>query len=250
MTTISARPAPPPAEDGAPARTGWTAGRIVGTVASAVVLALSSVLILAGVTVVAGAAVLRSDDGLYHTDPAVWSSPGYAARSREVHLHSMPMLPGSPDRITGTVRITATSTRGQPIFLGIAQRDDADRYLGQVPHSTFAPPWDSQAAHFDLAGGLPPAVAPGQFPIWIASASGAGEQELTWTPRRGRWCLVVMNSDGSAPVSADVRFAAELPVVDFTGATLLISGAVLLVASGLGLWLALPRSRQPSINQE
>lgn len=252
MTTTPARPALAPTTPGTPPRQdGWTPGRTVAAVASALFLVLGSLLTIAGVGVVLGASAVRGDDGLYSTTTTTWSTPGYAVQSQPLYLHRMPMMPGAPGGMMGTVRITARSNAGHGMFIGLARADDVAGYLGRVPRSTFAAPWEDRAAHFDYADGLRPGVAPTSSRIWVASASGPGTQSLTWTPRAGDWRVVVMNSDGSAPVSADVRFAAELPVVNATAITLLITGVVLIVASSAGVWLALPRSRhRPSTRSE
>jgi len=64
---------------------------------------------------------------------------------------------------------------------------------------------------------------------------------VTWEPEDGDWTVVVMNSDGTAPVRADVSAGAEVPILDDVAIGMLVSGFVLMVFSALVLWLAIRR---------
>ena len=61
----------------------------------------------------------------------------------------------------------------------------------------------------------------------MASVSGVGKQTLSWNAEPGRWVLVVMNADGSAPVSASLALAAEVPVLTPVGWVLIGVGIAL-----------------------
>ena len=77
--------------------------------------------------------------------------------------------------------------------------------------------------------------APTTEPIWVAWASGSGEQTLDWTIEPGEWAVVIMNADGSTGVSTDVSFGALAPA----GLTVLawsVFGAGLAALAGGG-WL-------------
>ena len=45
-----------------------------------------------------------------------------------------------------------------------------------------------------------PCAPPTRQTFWTASATGAGQQELTWRVTGGQWAVVIMNADGSAGV--------------------------------------------------
>ena len=114
-----------------------------------------------------------------------------------------------------------------------------------------------RALYRDVNGAKIPAD-PAQQNFWAATATGPGEQELTWDLRSGAWAVVVMNADASSPVSVNLQAGARtdllLPV--FIG--LLIGGLVMLLigvplivlgAAGLGRERAGPRrngQRRPS----
>ncbi|MBA2953241.1 hypothetical protein GON03_02880 [Nocardioides sp. MAH-18] len=244
MTTTAARSAAPTA------RGPWTPGRLVGTVAASALLLIGALLVVAGVAVGVGSGVLRDDDGLYRTSATTWRSPGYAVRSEDVYLHRAPMMPGSPGRMMGRVEVSAVSTDGRAVFVGVARAADVHRYLQGVAGSTVADPWGAASASTRDTVGGPPGLLPTEASFWVTSASGPGTRVLSWTPGSGRWCVVVMNADGSAPVSADVTVAAELPFVDGAATTLLVSGVALVAVAAIGLLLAIPPTRRPPGDQE
>jgi hypothetical protein len=69
-------------------------------------------------------------------------------------------------------------------------------------------------------------------------AAGPGTQTLVWQVAGGRWTVVAMNADATAPVSVRVNAAATLPALPWVATGLLIGGVVFLLAGGL--LIALP----------
>jgi hypothetical protein len=223
-----------------PAQTRWTAGRIASLVIGCV-LALSSVGLL-----LAGAALLVADrtarvDGYVTSDTERLASNGYALVSDPIRLD----VGGGPDwpvlrSILGDVRVRATSERqGASVFLGIAPTHQVDLYLQGVAHSTVSDLSGTGSAS-EHTGGAPPAP-PSDQDIWVAQASGAGQQSLTWSPTEGRWGLVAMNADGSRPVAVQADAGATVPALTEVAVALLVAGALLLA---LGAFLiAIPVRR-------
>jgi hypothetical protein len=78
--------------------------------------------------------------------------------------------------------------------------------------------------------GTAPAVLPARAGIWAARAAGPGTQTLAWPVRSGDWVVVVMNADGSRPVSVRANVAATLPALPWLTAGLLIGGIIVLAA--------------------
>ena len=72
-------------------------------------------------------------------------------------------------------------------------------------------------------------MLPGDSDIWTASASGTGDQQLTWDATSGDWVVVLMNADGSRDVAADVAVGATVPALGWLVAGLLAVGGVLLL---------------------
>jgi hypothetical protein len=98
---------------------------------------------------------------------------------------------------------------------------------------------DHHGTYTEHAGSAP-AVRPAMAGIWTAHAAGPGTQTLTWTVKSGNWMVVVMNADGSRPLSVQASGGATLPALPWIATGLLVAGfacltgGVLLIASPLG----------------
>ena len=97
------------------------------------------------------------------------------------------------------------------------------------------------------SGSEAPTTAPGDLDIWVAQASGAGEQALTWEPADGSWTVVVMDADARAGLEAEVAAGAEVPAMDWLVPLLLsagLTGLVLGTAVLVGLTRGARKGRQ------
>ncbi len=131
----------------------------------------------------------------------------------------------------GTIRIKAESANpGKDIFVGIAPRQDVDRYLSganyaelrDVEYRPFRPEYR------EIQGTAQP-PAPAAQGFWAGSAAGSGERNLDWKIESGQWSVVVMNADASPGVSADLQTGFRSELFGPIAAGLLAAGAVLLV---------------------
>ena len=187
---------------------------------------------------------------------------GSARLSVASHALTTPRLDavgeGVPPRLPfdiGTLRLRATPVEpGKDIFIGIAPQIDVERYLSDVHHSELLEV-DSRpfrAEYRDIPGTSTPAP-PAEQTFWNASASGTGEQELTWDLAAGSWAIVVMNADASPGVDARVQAGFRSDLIWPAATGLLIAGAIglvigvpLLVLGAVGLGRhAEPPSRGP-----
>ena len=134
------------------------------------------------------------------------------------------------DELIGTVRITSDSE--QPVFVGIASEQDADTYLGDVRRAVVTD-FNLDPDYSPRPGGAP-SSPPGEQTFWVASTSGAGEQTLDWELEDGDWVVALMNTDGTAGVSADVRLGGELDWLTWIAISALI-GALLFGLAAAGL---------------
>jgi hypothetical protein len=133
----------------------------------------------------------------------------------------------------GTVHLRITATPGgTPVFAGIAPAGAAERYLSGVAYATVTGTTGGHPSYARHFGGAP-AVLPAQARIWAVKATGPGIHTLSWPVADGRWTLVAMNADGSAPVSVRVNVAATLPALPWVATGLLIAGVVFLAAGAL-----------------
>jgi len=144
--------------------------------------------------------------------------------------------------VLGEIRVRATSQADQPLFMGIARKDDVFRYLQGAGYATVY----SFAVSADTThpGGAPSGPPSGES-IWAASAQGSGQQTLRWTPRDGDWSVVFMNTDARANVGVRGDASAEIPLLPWVAGGLLVTGAALGL---IGTWTLLraPRRGSPS----
>jgi hypothetical protein len=181
-----------------------------------------------------GGATLRNDDGFLMTPSQTLSTTTYAISSEPLVLDSGSAGDVVPESLLGEVAVRADVRGAEPIFVGVATTQDAAAYLAGVEHTTLVDIegiGDDRVPVYRDAPGDAPATSPGDSDIWVASATGTGEQELTWEPESGDWTVVVMNADASAGVEGDLSVGATVPVLGAIIAGLFITGGVLLVAS-------------------
>src|SRR5690625_973376 len=214
------RPAGTPTDTrNAPTPSAWTAGRVVAAVAGSVTVLLGLLGTIGGIPLIVWQTSLREDG--YVMAPA-WEvdTAGYAAVSDEVVLEGAWL-----DEGLGDVRLQAAG-EGET-FVGIATAHDAAGYLDGVARTQRS----RGIFDRDIDGG-PPAVAPVEADIWIASAIGAGPLELDVAPQPGRYVTVVMAADGGAGVHATVSAGATLPWLG-TAAAVTLPGGLVLVGAGV-----------------
>jgi hypothetical protein len=194
-------------------------------------------LALAGFVLVGGGGLLavhyseRDGRGYYHAPAVTVSSSGYAVSSAGLDLGAMngaEMFVAR--RIVGRVSVSASTTTGKPIFLGLARRAELDAYLSGASRTVVSDVRDDRTPIArDLAGGPLP-DAPGRQGFWFAKASGSGELTIDWKAKEGHWALAVLNADGSARTAANVRVAVHSDALLWLGLALL--GLSLAVAGG------------------
>lgn len=181
-----------------------------------------------------GAAWVNSlqNDGGYLTSP-----------SERFDVDSSAIISAGPDHMrdaaypgplpfdVGSIRISAESANpGKEIFVGIAPRSDVERYLSGTNYSelldlSFRP---FHVEYRETPGSQQPTLPSGQD-FWVASASGAGEQEFDWKIQPGNWSVVVMNTDASPDIRADLKAGFRSELFGPIAASLLAAGAILLV---------------------
>ncbi|HEU4566585.1 MAG TPA: DUF4389 domain-containing protein [Marmoricola sp.] len=232
-----------PDATGAPAgddgRARWGAGRVLGAVAGSLLVLLSLGLLLGAGGARLADSVARDSSGYLMSETAHYTSPGYAATSEPVTF-GFTRWPAWPQRWLGTVKVSVDAGTANGAFVGLARTSAVDDYLRGVARTRMSFEGDRVLArHF--TDGTSPRTAPTEQRFWAASTSGPGHRTLTWQPRAGDWTLVVMNGEGTTPVSADVSVGATLPVLRNAALVLLVSGLVVLALGGALLALVLAR---------
>jgi len=199
-----------------------------------IVLTLLGAGLTAGGTFTALGNSAQGQDGYLTSPTAELSTDTYALVNRSDNPDTDP--PSPTDRVDpelASLRLTAASTTGDDVFVGIAPAAAVDEYLAGVNHTEVR---DFQAEPFrvryvDVPGSERP-TPPASQDFWTESASGPGEQAITMSWEPGAFSIVVMNADARQVVSVDVELSAH---VGFLGpvATTLIGVGVLTVLIGL-----------------
>ena len=185
--------------------------------------------------------------GFFETSSRIMSTDGYALTTPDIDLHIGSGIDWVPKGATLGIRIRATSAGSAPLFVGIGPTDQVAQYLADVERDEVTGfGWFSAGVeYFHISGGAP-SSPPSEQDFWAAREEGRGTQTLEWDVRSGNWTAVMMNSDGSAPVIADVsvgaRFGLLLPI-----GIVLVVGGVILFAVGIVLIVlgARPSRREP-----
>ena len=219
-----------PAMSTTPAR--WTGGR-VAMIVSGSLLALIALAVIA-----CGAYGLwlnaQRSDGYVMTSSERFTTGGYALATRTLDVSSdVPSFLYGRDWL-GDVRIRGESAnRDRPLFVGIARKDDVDRYLTGVAHSDVVdisanPFGSSYEPTYRAQPGGRPATPPNRATFWVARVAGPGSQALTWSVKQGRWAVVVMRPDASRGVSADLAAGAKLPALLWVSVGVIVFGILIL----------------------
>jgi hypothetical protein len=150
------------------------------------------------------------------------------------------------DNWFGKIRVRGESAAGKLLFIGIAPEPAVARYLGDVAHANVEDiEVDPFRVRYRAIAGGPPQGPPTAQHFWAVSASGVGQQTVTWEVREGDWSVVLMNADGSRGVVADVDLGAKLSFLLWLAVGLLLGGGFVLVGSAALIILAARRRQAP-----
>jgi hypothetical protein len=210
--SATALPTPPPARSS-------DAGRVVATVAGAVIGFIALVLLLAGGVALWADTTQRDADGWLSSPWHRFETPTRALTAEGLELGR----PGDSLPDFGSVRIRARAADGGPVFLAIAPEPRVDAFLRGVAHTEVT---EIHRRGFDgrvNAGAEAPNDPAGT--TWTVMATGPGTQTVRWTPESGRWAFVVMNADGSPGIDVELQAGAR--------ATWLLVVALGLLGAGL-----------------
>lgn len=225
MTTTPITPIPTP-----PVRRSWSPWRSALVVVGAL-FALVSIVLFAIGGFSWWAQEQRDSDGYFTAGPERVSTGSSALSIPSLDINGTGPDTFYTEDFLGEVRIDLESRNaGVPVFVGIGPADEVARYLADVSRDEVS---DFDVDPFRLSvtnrPGGSPAAAPTAQTFWVASATGAGPQTLTWDAGNGDWAVVVMNADGAPNVDADMSVGGTLPAVEGIAVGSLIGGVVLLV---------------------
>jgi hypothetical protein len=238
ITIPPATPSPPPATaTAAPVSSSWGAGRMIAVIVASLAVLAGLAALAGGGTAVVFDQTQRDAGGYLMTDSTAYSTDTYALVSDSYRAGTSGDLFVARDML-GTIRIRTHSD--EPLFVGIGSAAAVDSYLAGVRREVAAR-FDANQGHFRLHDGGAPAAPPTAKRFWIAHSFGVGSQTLSWSPRNGDWRIVLMKSDGSAGVHADLAIGARFPHLLWIGFGLLGASALLLLLGGGGIYAAVHR---------
>jgi hypothetical protein len=233
--------APPPPTDHQPApeqppTDGWTGGRTAGLVTGVLALVVGLGLAAGGAGLLLLDGPARSSDGYVLTGYERLATSTAALEARVELPVEGPSWFYGPEQL-GTVRIDVVPASGEPLFVGIAARDDAATFLTGTSHDRL----DDLRADpgYSRSGGSESAPVPAGQPWWVAADEGTGPLSVTWPAQEGDWSVVLLRSDGSPDVAAEVRVGATLPHLHDIGLGLLAVGLVVAAGGAVGMALTL-----------
>ena len=218
------QPAPPPA----PAAGGGSTGLKVG---GWILVGLGALLLVAGIALVVVHLTQRDKDGYYTSSSKQVSSTGYAITAEGLHLGDLPSVASD---VIGRLRVTATSSNGRALFVGIARQNAVNGYLAGVARSEVTDV--SGAVTYKAHAGGAPVGPPGREGFWQSDNSGSGRVTATWNVKGGNWTVVLMNRSAAPNVSAAVIVGAKTNLVLWVGLGVLLVGLIFGGAGGGMLW--------------
>jgi Domain of unknown function (DUF4389) len=227
--SVSAVPA---STNGGTSGGGWGAGRVALVVVGSLLALFSTGPLITGAAL--GGADRFARDGAYLTSgDATFATAGAAVTTDSL------LLEGSDadwalSRVLGSVRVRVTpQDTADRVFVGIAPTGDVTRYLAGTAYATVRTIENGRTTYTETLGTGTPAAPAGQS-FWVASATGPGQQSLTWDATSGDWTLVVLNADGSPGVAVRADVAATAPALGAVALGLIVLGLV-----GLGAGVVL-----------
>jgi len=224
-------------ETGAHSPATWGPGRIAATVLATITALVGVVAIAGGVTAVVFDQTERDAGGYLTTNSSSYSTGTYALESDSYRASGEWSVARG---LLGTIRIHSLS--GRSVFVGIAPANAAARYLAGVAHAE-AGDLGAQGGDFHVHPGGAPNSVPGAQHFWVARASGAGAQTLTWKLRSGNWRVIVMNANGTRDVASELSIGASFPHLLTIGIAVLLGGLLILALTAGVLYRVIRRTR-------
>lgn len=208
----------------------WGTRRVAPLVIGALLVLVSLSLLAAG-GIGMWAYLFKREGGYVNSGAHTFSTAGSALATKPTQLGSAGLGWLYSPPLLGKVRISVTPrSPGPPLFVGIAHSSDVDRYLAGIDHTVINDFWNEVVT--PVNGGRVTA-APATRHFWVASSNGAGARSLVWTPKDGRWTVVVMRADGRPGVDISADLGARSPALPWIALGLLVAGAVFMAGGAL-----------------
>jgi len=229
---------PEAAHEVAPNASGGGGGRTALKIGGWILAGLGGVLVLVAVALVIVHLTQRGKDGYYTSSTAHVAAPGYAVTAEGLHIGDLPSVATD---VVGRVRVSARSSNGQALFVGIASQTAVNAYLAGVARSEVTDV-NGDTVAYKTHPGRAPAGPPRRESFWQSASTGSGQVTATWKVKGGTWAIVLMNANGAAHISAAVSVGAKTNLLLWLGLGVLLAGLIAGGAGGAMLWSS--RSRR------
>lgn len=224
-----------------------SAGKIILLIFGVIGLLISVGLLVGGAGILIADNVIKDNDGFYTTKTISIDKNSYAVVTGptdvDVNVGWNSGLFWDPGDLV-TFRIEGSNAdSSNPIFIGIAREWDMDDYLDDVEYDEVRRLHTNRLDidYRNHSGDIAP-EAPTTQTFWEESTYGTGTQVLDWELEEGSHTLVIMNTDGSAGIDANIVFGAKVPLLLGVGVGILVAGLIGLSISILFIALAARRS--------
>ncbi|UCC18134.1 MAG: hypothetical protein JSU58_01040, partial [Dehalococcoidales bacterium] len=223
-----------------------SAGKIILLIFGLIGLLISIGLVVGGAGILIADNVIKDNDGFYTTKTINIDKDSYAVVTGptdvDINVGWNSGLFWDPGDLV-TFRIEGSNEdSSNPIFIGIAREWDVDDYLDDVEYDEVRRLHTNRLDidYRNHSGDIAP-EAPTSQTFWEESTYGTGTQVLEWELEEGRYTLVIMNTDGSAGIEANMVFGARVPLLLGVGIGVLVAGIIGLSISILFIALAARR---------
>jgi hypothetical protein len=202
-------------------------GKILAVIFGALLLMVAAAVFVGGLVIVNAD---QDADDFFVSDANLLETGSYAIVVDSVVVDEGPTWFFSWLTDVLDVRIAATSSAGDDLFMGMADSTDVEAYLAGVAYDeVITLEVDPVEVDYRSHAGAAELAVPGEQGFWVVSTEGAGTQTLDWVIESGTWSFLLANADAGSGVSADVVFGVK--VANTT--------TVMWVGFGIGLLLAL-----------
>ena len=207
---------------------------------------------LLGAALILGAGAILTEDR--DTEGFTMSEPyAFESVTRAIVAEDAALSTDAPLALTGFVtnpgdlRVRTTSSSEKALFMGVAATADVQRYLAGAPHQTVTVDFDGSAiagvdAQTHAAAAVP--KPPGDQDIWVAWTASDRPQTLHWSLEPGEWSVVIMNSDASSGVAADLALGSKPSNLTAIAWLAIAAGIAFAIGGGYAIYRGLGRPAQ------
>jgi hypothetical protein len=146
-------------------------------------LLTSSALLTGGLVLLVADEAARDGDGYITSSTVSVESPGSAVLTEEIVIDNDSVVVDLPERLVGTVKVAASSERGD-VFVGIGESEDVDVYLDGVARSIMRDPTGNDGSPtYDVIEGDAPTTSPDSEDFWLQGCTSPREFRLSFRSR-------------------------------------------------------------------